>query len=189
MALTPRAVLICVAAALAAAALALVVFLRPSLTASSPGSPATSAPSPITTSPSASFSVAPTRVPRVLTGRPLATAWLTGYLTRSSRDDPRWGAAIADITDPDLLATLESQGPDSVGLYRLTSWRVTAVDPYTAAIDLPVDTPTRQILAYTATVTDDRGHRETKPFLLYSHLGADRRWTVTMIDQPYTSEG
>lgn len=123
---------------------------------------------------------------RSLSGRELAAAWLTGYLNRSSRDDGRWADAIRDITDPDLLAQLQTSGADAVGLFRLSSWRVTAVTPYDGR-DQPVDTPSRQVLAYTAAVTDG-DTTEQKPFLLYCYRSADQRWLVSMIEQPYTSE-
>jgi len=131
----------------------------------------------------------PTRTPsaRSLEGRQLATAWLTGFLTRSSRDDVAWSDTIRDITDPDLLADLQLQGPDAVGLLKLKSWRVTAVTPF-AAPDKPVDTPSRQVLSFQATVTDGQA-TERKPFVLYAYRDSQQRWVVTLLEQPYTSEG
>lgn len=125
--------------------------------------------------------------PRPLSGRPLAEAWLTGYLTRSSRDDTRWVQAVTPLTTSELVADLQASGPDAVGLTRLTSWRVTKIQPY-QAVDQPVDTPTRVTLAYAASVTDGR-HTSEKPFLLTSYLQADGRWLITSVDQPYSSEG
>lgn len=151
-------------------------------TSASPVTPAThSAPPTRTPSPRPSASPA-----RALSGPALATAWLTGYLNRSTRDDGRWVEVIRDITDPDLLNQLQSSGSDAVGLLGLQSWRVTAVTPYSDP-DQPVDTPSRQVLAYNAAVTD--GHTtEQKPFLLYCYRSGDGRWTVSMVEQPYTSE-
>lgn len=124
---------------------------------------------------------------RTLQGRALAQAWLTGYLTRSSRTDGRWVAAITDLSTPDLIAELRRSDPDSVGLDQLASWRVTKVEPY-QMVDRPLDTPTRRTLAYAASVTD--GHRTgEKPFELYSYLQADGRWVIAAVDQPYSSEG
>lgn len=144
-------------------------------------SPAASSPA---SSPAASSP--PNPEGRVLSGEALAKAWLAGYLDRSSRDDDSWSAAIADITDPQLLTALEAEGPDAVGLFKFQSWRVTQVRP--SAGSKPVDTPSRQVLAYTATVTD--GERtERKPFVLYCYGSADGRWLVTLVEQPYTSEG
>src|SRR4051794_23905569 len=70
------------------------------------------------------------RPPRALRGRALAVAWLTGYLTRSSRDDGTWIAAIADLSTPNLVQQLKEAGPDNVGLYQLTAWRVATITPY-----------------------------------------------------------
>jgi hypothetical protein len=153
--------------------------------ASATASPVTPAPSSAPPARGAS-STPPARPARVLSGRALATAWLTGYLNRSSRDDARWVDAIRDITDPDLLSQLQSSGPDAVGLFGLNSWRVTAITPYSDS-DQPVDTPSRQVLAYNAAVTDGRA-TEQKPFLLYCYRSDDERWTVSLVEQPYTSE-
>ena len=124
---------------------------------------------------------------RSLQGRDLAVAWLHGYLTRSSRDDDRWEAAIADLSSPELLVELRKSGPNSVGLDPLSSWEVTKVE-IDAAVDPPVDTPSRMTLAYAAFVTDGH-HTVRKPITLYSYLQADNRWLVTVADQRYTSEG
>jgi hypothetical protein len=149
------------------------------------GSPVTPA-TPSAVPPSAPTPSSPSSASRTPSGPALAAAWLTGYLDRSSRDDGRWVEAIRDITDPDLLAQLQAGGPDAVGLFGLDSWRVTAVTPYNDP-DQPVDTPSRQVLAYTAAVTDGRT-TEQKPFLLYCYRSGDDRWTVSMVEQPYTSE-
>ena len=139
---------------------------------------------PVAGTPTAAASPASTRT---LQGRALAQAWLTGYLTRSSRTDDRWAAAIKDLSTPDLIAQLRRTDPDSVGLDQLDSWRVTKVEPY-RMVDRPLDTPTRRTLAYTASVTDG-GRAVAKPFELYSYLQADGRWVVAAVDQPYSSEG
>lgn len=132
-------------------------------------------------------SFAPEPSGRSLQGRDLAVAWLRGYLTRSSRDDDRWEAAIADLSSAELLAELRQSGPNSVGLDPSSSWRVTKVEAH-AAGDPPVDTPSRRTLAYAAFVTD--GHRTVKKrFTLYSYLQPDNRWLVTVADQRYASEG
>jgi hypothetical protein len=158
------------------------------------GSPAVyaSAPSPTPTTgraPTAdatpSFSPEPSG--RSLQGRDLAVAWLRGYLTRSSRDDDRWEAALADLSSAELLAELRQSGPDSMGLDPWSSWRVTKVEAYAAA-DPPVDTPSRRTLTYAAFVNDGH-HTVKKPFTLYSYLQADNQWLVTVADQRYASEG
>ncbi|HET9873165.1 MAG TPA: hypothetical protein VFP89_11310 [Propionibacteriaceae bacterium] len=120
-------------------------------------------------------------------GRNLAAAWLTGYLTRSNRSDERWVPAIRDLATPDLLETLQAEGPTAVGLDELGSWRVARVVPFTA-VEQPVDTESRTVLSYAAVVTD--GHVQVeKPFQLYCYRVADGRWLVASIEQPYSSEG
>lgn len=91
------------------------------------------------------------------------------------------------MTAPDLLQQLASAGPEVVGLQRLDSWRVVRIVPIEVA-DAPVDTPSRQVLAYAAVVTDGQ-RRVDKPFQLYCYRGVDGRWLVGAIDQPYASEG
>ena len=124
---------------------------------------------------------------RSLHGRGLATAWLTGYLTRSSRSDDGWVAAVRDLTAPDLLQQLTSAGPEVVGLEKLDSWRVDLIVPIEVA-DAPVDTPSRQVLAYAAVVTDGQRRVDT-PFQLYCYRGVDGRWLVGAVEQLYASEG
>ena len=124
---------------------------------------------------------------RSLQGRALATAWLSGYLTRSSRDDDRWESAIADLSTPELVDELREAGPDMVGLDQFSSWRVTRITAF-QAVDQPVDTPSRTTLAYTAVVTDGR-RSVAKPFLLYAYRQGDNRWLITLVEQPYSSEG
>lgn len=124
---------------------------------------------------------------RPLQGRDLAVAWLRGYLTRTSREDDRWEAAIAEFSTPELVDELREYGPDSVGLDELTSWRVAKIKPY-KAVDRPVDTASRKTLTYTAFVTD--GYRTVaKPFTLYVYRQVNDRWLVTLVEQPYSSEG
>lgn len=124
---------------------------------------------------------------RPLQGQELAAAWLTGYLTRSDRSDERWVPAIQDLTTPELLETLQAEGPSAVGLDQLASWRVTRIAPFTA-VEQPVDTASRTVLSYAAVVTD--GHVQVeKPFQLYCYRAADGRWLVASIEQPYSSEG
>lgn len=173
---------------------------------SSPGGRATSDPTPAESAPpSASSTPAPSPTsettqasrprtaarPRAsdqpLRGRDLAAAWLTGYLTRSDRSDERWVPAIRDLTTPELLETLQEEGPTAVGLDQLASWQVTRIAPFTA-VEQPIDTASRKILSYAAVVTD--GHiRVEKPFQLYCYRAADGRWLVASIEQPYASEG
>lgn len=124
---------------------------------------------------------------RSLQGRDLALAWLRGYLTRSSHDDGGWETAIADLSTPDLVEKLQEDGPDSVGLHELSSWRVAAIKAYTA-VDQPVNAPSRTTLSYIAVVTDGRRKVE-KPFTLYAYRQSNDRWLVTLVEQPYSSEG
>lgn len=113
--------------------------------------------------------------------------WLTGFLTRSSRDDDRWADAVQDLTTPELLQQLASAGPAYVGLEDLSSWRVVRIVPITV-VDPPADTPSRTVLTYAAVVTDGM-HRVEKPFQLYCYRNADGRWQVGAVEQPYASEG
>lgn len=129
----------------------------------------------------------PTRPVRRLQGRDLATVWLTGFLTRSSRDDDRWVDAVRDLTTPELLQQLASAGPAYVGLEELDSWRVARIVPITA-VHAPADTPSREVTTAAATVTDGK-HQVEKPFQLYCYRNADGRWLVGAIEQPYASEG
>lgn len=129
----------------------------------------------------------PTHPVRMLPGRELARVWLTGFLTRSSRDDDRWVDAVRDLTTPDLLQQLTSTGPAYVGLEDLDSWRVVRIVPVTA-VDPPADTASRTVLTYAATVTDG-AHRVEKPFQLYCYRNVDGRWLVGAVEQPYASEG
>lgn len=124
---------------------------------------------------------------RRLRGRELATVWLTGFLTRSSRDDDRWVDAVRDLTTPELLQQLASAGPAYVGLEDFSSWRVARIVPITA-VDPPADTPSRAVLTYAAIVTDGT-HRVEKPFQLYCYRNVDGRWLVGAVEQPYASEG
>ena len=96
-------------------------------------------------------------------------------------------APVARMSTPELLADLRRAGPDLVGLDELSSWRVVAVRPFDPG-DVPVDTASRQVLAYTADVTDGV-HSAEKPFILYAYRQDDGRWLVGMVDQPYSSEG
>lgn len=192
-----------VLALIAAAVVALAVIWPADRTAPQPnGSPtivgSTSAPRPAASfeptgpAPTASPSpapVLPSPAPssRSLQGRDLAVAWLRGYLTRSSREDDRWEAAIADLSSPELVAELQESGPDRVGFDQLRSWKVAKIEPY-LALDQPVDTPSRTTLAYAASVTDGR-HTVVRPFILCAYLQVDDRWLITDTDQPYLSEG
>ena len=125
--------------------------------------------------------------PRVLEGQELASAWLTGFLTRSHPADKRWVAAVRDLTTKELLLKLEAEGPGVVGLKQLRSWRVTRIVSV-AAVDQPADTESREVLSYAATVTDGRTALE-RPFQLYCYLDNEGRWRVAAIEQPYSSEG
>ena len=124
---------------------------------------------------------------RRLQGRELATVWLTGFLSRSSRDDDRWVDAVRDLTTPELLQQLVSAGPAYLGLEDLSSWRVVRIAPITA-VDPPADTASRTVLTYAAVVTDGK-HRVEKPFQLYCYRTVDGRWLVGAVEQPYASEG
>lgn len=124
---------------------------------------------------------------RPLKGKELAIAWLTGFLTRSDRSDERWIAAVRNLTTPELLEALRTEGPSAVGLDQLASWRVVRIKPINA-IQQPVDTESRTVLSYAATVADDYTEIE-KPFQLYCYRGAHGRWLVASIEQPYSSEG
>ena len=129
----------------------------------------------------------PTHPVRRLQGRELATVWLTGFLTRSNRDDDRWVEAVRDLTTPELLQQLASAAPAYVGLEDLSSWRVVRIVPITA-VDPPADTPSRTVLTYAAIVTDGK-HRVEKPFQLYCYRNVDGRWLIGAVEQPYASEG
>ena len=128
-----------------------------------------------------------TRSVRMLQGRELAIVWLTGFLTRSSRDDDRWVEAVRDLTTPELLQQLASAGPAYLGLEDLDSWRVVRIVPITA-VHTPADTHSRAVLTYAAVITDGK-HRVEKPFQLYCYRNADGRWLVGAVEQPYASEG
>lgn len=157
-------------------------------------SPSTSA-EPLPAAPSATTAARPTPSPGTsspaprpcLQGATLARAWLTGFLTRADRNDDRWASQVAGLSAPSLVDQLRAAGPDGVGLASLRSWRVQRVDPV-AAVDRSVDTPTRRVLAYAATVTDGKA-TEQKPFVLYSYLDPDGCWRVEDVEQPYSSEG
>ena len=146
-----------------------------------PSTPSTTRPS-VTPAPKWSF-----RHSRQMQGEDLAAAWLTGFLTRSDREDEGWVMAVRDLTTPALLENLEAQGPSAVGLDRLGSWRVARIVPFTT-VDQPVNTESRMVLSYAATVTDGHATIE-KPFQLYCYRVADGRWLVASVDQPYSSEG
>lgn len=153
----------------------------------SPSAPWTPAPSKTKKAPHHRTAARSWASDRPLPGKDLAGAWLTGYLTRSARSDERWVAAVQDLTTPELLETLQVEGPSAVGLDQLASWRVARIAPF-AAVEQPVDTKSRTVLSYAATLTD--GHAEVeKPFQLYCYRAADGRWLVASIEQPYASEG
>lgn len=150
--------------------------------------PATSAPTvPDPTGPGSTS--APGQRVRSLSGEELARTWLLGYLTRpDGRHDGRWKSAIADLTSPELMALLADKGPDFVGLFKLTTWQVAGIVPYKGNADVGASGPSRQVLAFTATVTDGRLTFD-KPFILTAYAGADGRFVVSTVEQPYTSEG
>lgn len=150
-------------------------------------------PPPATSPPGTASASLPTGPPSMATPRPqrlhgrvLAVTWLNGYLNRSDQDEDGWSQAISSLTTPELLEQLKVLGPDNVGLPQLKSWRVTKVTGYDPP-DKPVDTPSRQVLTYIATVTDGRTSVD-KPFELYSYLAEDGRWVIASIDQPFTTE-
>jgi len=142
---------------------------------------ATPTPAQLPATPSAASSTS------ALNGQALARAWLAAFLTRATRDDTSWADAVTPLCTPELLVDLRTAGPDLVGLNGLSTWRVTKVEPF-EPIDPPVDTESRQLLAYAATVTDGT-HTVEKPFELYAYLQPDGRWLIGMVDQPYSSEG
>jgi len=122
-----------------------------------------------------------------LSGDSLARAWLQAFLTRDDRNDDRWVASVALLSESSVVDELRTAGPDAVGLQQLTSWRVERVDRV-GDDESAVDTPTRRVLAYAATVTD--GARTVqKPFVLYAYLDPDGSWRVGSVVQPYSSEG
>ena len=186
---------------LVAAVAAALIWLRP--TPPGPTSPAPTLTAALTpssrqpapaTSPSETASLStptgtPTTTPprsKQLHGRALAAAWLNGYLNRSDRDDEDWSREISNITTPELVEQLKALGPDNVGLPELKSWRVTKITGYDPP-NKPVDTPSRQVLTYIATVTDGRTKID-KPFELYSYLAEDGSWVITSIEQPFITE-
>lgn len=120
-------------------------------------------------------------------GKELATAWLTGFLTRSDPTDARWVAAVQDLTTPELMSDLQADGPSAIGLDGLASWRVGRMAPI-GAVERPVDTESRMVLSYAVTVTDGDIEVE-KPFQLYCYRDGDGQWLVASIEQPYSSEG
>lgn len=148
----------------------------PAAPETAPAEPSPASSPPATESPSS-----------LLQGTALARAWLIAFLSRPERDDPGWASAIAPITTPELVTNLRTAGPDLVGLDQLSSWRVIKVEPYDP-VDPAVDTESRQVLAYAATVTDGT-HTAEKPFELYAYLQPDGRWLVGDVEQPYSSEG
>lgn len=154
-------------------------------------SSSTSVPSPVvprsTTTDAASRTPTSTTTSVSLRGGALARAWLTGYLSRATRDDTSWVDAVTPLSAPELITHLRSAGPDFVGLDQLSSWRVIKVELY-KPVNPPVDTESRQLLAYAATVTDGT-HTAEKPFELYAYRQDDGRWLISVVDQPYSSEG
>ncbi len=156
-------------------------------------SPATSTPTalrptPVPSSSQPSLTPPPSTTGRSLSGEKLARAWLTGFLTRTTRDDTAWEAAIADLTTPTALASLRGHGPDEIGLQKLSTWRVAKIAPITG-IEADPDTTTRQTLSYAVTVTDGT-HSAVKPFQIHAYRdGTDGRWLVGAVHQLYSSEG
>ena len=142
---------------------------------------------PVATEAASPTGASPTRPLRMLQGRELARVWLTGFLTRSSRDDDRWVDAVRDLTTPELLQQLASAGTAYLGMEDLDSWRVVRIVPITA-VEPPADTPSREVLTYAAVVTDGQ-RRVEKPFQLYCYRNVDGRWLVGAVEQPYASEG
>ena len=130
---------------------------------------------------------APSSPAACLEGDALARAWLTSFLTRRDRNDVGWTSLTGPFSSSRLVDELRRAGPEAVGLKSLTSWRVVRVEPVVAA-DPSIDTPTRRVLAYAATVTDGT-KAEQKPFVLYSYLDPDGCWRVEDVAQPYSSEG
>lgn len=124
---------------------------------------------------------------RRLSGDGLARAWLTAFCTRRDRYDDQWVRAVSRLSSPEVVRQLRAEGPDAVGLTNLTSWRVGPIDRVDLH-DQPLETPTRQVLAYAVTVTDGT-HTEQKPFVLYAYLDPDGLWRVGQVEQPYSSEG
>ena len=154
----------------------------------SSASTANPSPSPDQSTSSSSTST-PSQTPsRALSKDKLGKAWLTGFLTRTDRTDDSWSTTIADITTPDLLTRLDDAGPDYVGFYKLDSWKVKAISRYDGdPKQVPISTPSRQVLAYTVKVSDGRTTM-SKPFILTAYQ-VDDRWVVAILTMPYTSEG
>lgn len=147
---------------------------------------ATSSSKTASTPPSTDPSPTPPGRQQRLHGQALAVTWLNGYLNRADREDDGWSQAISNLTTPELLEQLKVLGPDYVGLPQLKSWRVSKVTKYDSP-DKPVNTPSRQVLTYVATVTDDRT-RVDKAFELDSYLAEDGRWVITSVGQPFITE-
>lgn len=125
---------------------------------------------------------------RNLSGDRLARTWLTGFLNRTDRADMSWQSAIADLTTDQVLASLRAQGPDAIGLQKLSSWRVIKIAPI-AGVDHDPNTATRQTLSYAVTVSDGT-HSAVKPFQLYAYRAAtDEPWRIGAVHQLYSSEG
>ena len=122
-----------------------------------------------------------------LEGDALARAWLTAFLTRADRNDISWTSRVSPMSAPRLVDRLRLEGPKAVGLETLDRWQVDRIDRVVAT-DASLDTPTRQVLSYAATVRDG-SRTEQKPFVLYSYLDPDGCWRVEDIEQPYSSEG
>lgn len=122
-----------------------------------------------------------------LSGDALARAWVRAFLTRDNRNDDGWIGSVAALSTSDVVDELRAAGPDAVGLERLSSWRVERVDRV-GDNDTTLDTPTRQVLAYAATVTDGV-ETVQKPFVLDAYLYPDGTWRVGDVEQPYSSEG
>lgn len=181
--------LLAVVAAVAAVALGVVHDPRPAglSPTPSPAPPALAEESGRTSAPATPRPSTVLRPQDNLSGAALARAWLRAYLTRSDRDDVAWVAPVERMSTLELVVDLRRAGPDLVGLDELSSWRVAAVRPFNP-VDVPVDTASRQVLAYTADVTDGV-HTAEKPFILYAYRQDNGRWLVGMVDQPYSSEG
>jgi hypothetical protein len=120
-------------------------------------------------------------------GADLAKTFLTGLLTRSSRDDDNWQQAVQPYTTPELIEHLKTLGADGIGFEELSSWQPIKFQK-TTIVDQPANTPSRVVSSWIVTVTD--GHQTMrKPFGVNEYLGDHGTWKVAVLQMPYTSEG
>lgn len=158
-----------------------------SMPVSEPVASVTTSPSPTgstSTSAGSSSTPAPTRA---LSGDELATSWLRAYLTRPTPADTSWTAAVAGISDPALVEQLRSAGPTKLGLPTWGPWQVTDLRPITLP-DQGVNTPTRTVSSWVATISDGAGRSETRGFTVIAFQSSGG-WRVAQVTHLYSSGG